>query len=1005
MLGRSAERSRRAGIDPERVRPERITDAELASRRELHRDLTAVSRTHIESISTVLASVPHGVCVSDRDGVLLESAHNTAHLQELGLVAGYDWSERRAGTNAVGTALVAESPVSVAGPEHVARRFHEVIGTGAPIRDADARVIGAVAVITPLIPGTAERLALAVQAARTIERELRMRRMAVAARRDGADRRRIADVVRRAERRFRIALDTLSDPLVLCSRHRARATEVSDALRVDYANVAACERSGMTRDELIGRSLDEVFPVPLEFVLSDQRLARRSRGPVNVEVTWPDDTGDWRRRTYAVRTVPVDDGFAVLWRDVTDEAERAESLRESRERFRVLVDTLEGHAVILLDAQGRVTRWSRGAKRVTGLEEHEVIGRPISEICAPEASSGARRPGGPLDEAKETGRYEGERWRARREGARLPGKVVIAPVRDRSAEPVGYVMLVRDPAAHAAAEERERSLGRERAARSEAEATRRHLATVLERIADGFCALDREWRFTYLNRKAAEISGRSREELIGRRLWDAFPWLEDSELEREFRRAFERQTPARLELPSRSGDDWYEIHAYPAEEGLSICFREITAAKRASSAEQLLAEAGALLVASLDYGSTLARIAQLAVPTFADLCVIAVDRAANGRDDAVEVAAADPAKGEVLREVLDRRARAPRPDAGLTGGVGPAGGPLLLRKRPDIEAVLTDLGMDDVDRALIRSLDPRSAILVPLRARGRTVGVMVLVAAESDRSYDPHDLRLAEELAQRAALALENARLYEDAQRAIAVRDEVLRVVSHDLRSPLNAVGLAVRQLLDSTPADEQKEAVRRRLSIIRRSAARMNRLVDDLLDVMRLEAGEISIDARPCAVEDLIGEILETMAPRALEKSVRLDADPMNEPVAVLADRDRILQVLSNLVENAIKFTPEGGRVTIGAERRDAEVRIQVSDTGIGMSAEEVANVFDRFWQARRADRGGAGLGLAICKGIVEAHGGRIRVESEPGEGSTFSFTLRLAESLERPTPDDGAE
>jgi two-component system, sensor histidine kinase and response regulator len=228
--------------------------------------------------------------------------------------------------------------------------------------------------------------------------------------------------------------------------------------------------------------------------------------------------------------------------------------------------------------------------------------------------------------------------------------------------------------------------------------------------------------------------------------------------------------------------------------------------------------------------------------------------------------------------------------------------------------------------------------------------------------------------------------LKQKAEAATRVRDEVLATVSHDLKNPLGTIFTSSSLLLE---VDMAPEAVRRQLEIIRRTAERMDRLIRDLLDVSRLEAGHFTIDAQAEDAASLAIEARDLLGSIAQASGIELELEIRVPGVHVLADRNRVLQVFSNLIGNSIKFTPEGGRITVSAVLEDDHVRFAVTDTGAGIPAEDLPRIFDRFWHG--AEKGGSGLGLAIARGIVEAHGGVIQVESD-GRGSTFSFTLPLA-------------
>jgi signal transduction histidine kinase len=285
---------------------------------------------------------------------------------------------------------------------------------------------------------------------------------------------------------------------------------------------------------------------------------------------------------------------------------------------------------------------------------------------------------------------------------------------------------------------------------------------------------------------------------------------------------------------------------------------------------------------------------------------------------------------------------------------------------------------------------PTSLMAVPLAMRGKLLGLLSFVAGAGMRPYEPSDLRLAAMLADRAAVAIENASFYRAAMDAVRLRDHVLAVVAHDLRSPLAGILLNARQL--QSPRNTPERRAQRPGEAIERAAKRMNRLIEDLLDVARMEGGRLDVHRSDLPVEDLVADLLANQHDLAKATSVELCADVATDVPEVLGDRDRLLQALENLVGNALKFTGPGGRVIVGARASEREVTMWVADTGQGIAPEHVEHLFDRFWQVRRTDRRGAGLGLSIVKGIIEAHGGRIWVESEPGRGSTFFFTLPIA-------------
>jgi signal transduction histidine kinase/FixJ family two-component response regulator len=308
---------------------------------------------------------------------------------------------------------------------------------------------------------------------------------------------------------------------------------------------------------------------------------------------------------------------------------------------------------------------------------------------------------------------------------------------------------------------------------------------------------------------------------------------------------------------------------------------------------------------------------------------------------------------------------------------------LLPNRLADAEAV----------DALVAGYDADNAIAAPLVGRnGRTLGVIQLWEKKEGK-FNDSDQAVLTQLAQMCSVALENARLYKAAQDATRARDDLVAIVSHDLRNPVHTINMAAAFLLEIAPPVDRRVTSRRQLEAIQRAAQRANRLISDLLDVAKIQAGGLAVELATVEVSSLVQEAFESATPLATAKKLTLDRTVDENLPAIAADRDRVLQVLGNLLGNAIKFTPAGGRVTVRAQHDGVECRFSVCDTGPGIPPEHVPHVFDRYWQAKSTAKLGTGLGLSIAKGIVEAHAGKIWVESEPGRGASFIFTLPCAE------------
>jgi signal transduction histidine kinase len=286
---------------------------------------------------------------------------------------------------------------------------------------------------------------------------------------------------------------------------------------------------------------------------------------------------------------------------------------------------------------------------------------------------------------------------------------------------------------------------------------------------------------------------------------------------------------------------------------------------------------------------------------------------------------------------------------------------------------------------------------LPLLAHGGVVGSLVFISTTASRRFTAHDVPFAQAVATRAALAVEKARLYRIAQHAIQLRDDVLSIVAHDLRNPLGTILMQTAMM--RRKGGEPERRARKPGEVIERAATRMNHLIQDLLDVARMEGGRLTIERERVSAGQIIADAIQTLAPLAASASLELRLQAERELPELWADRSRVLQIFENLVGNAIKFTETGGRITVGAAPGEGHVLFWVADTGIGIAEEHVPRLFKKFSQLdSRSTRkvGGTGLGLAICKGIVEAHGGRIWVETKLGAGSAFFFTIPNAPAAE---------
>ena len=418
--------------------------------------------------------------------------------------------------------------------------------------------------------------------------------------------------------------------------------------------------------------------------------------------------------------------------------------------------------------------------------------------------------------------------------------------------------------------------------------------------------------------------------------------------------------------------------------------RDITARKRQEERQRFLTDASQALAESLDYPVTLQQVARLAVPFLADCCLVDLV-IEDGTVQRVAATHADSAKADVARGLL----RFPPRRDGATSV------PQVLRSgQARLTATMTEaywrqLARDDEHLCLIMALAPRASIVVPLRARGRTLGALSFIVTESGRAYGVEDVALAEDLAYRCALAIDNARLYQEARAAIHTRDEFLAIASHELKTPLTVIKtfgqLLARQLAQPVFHWERLASLSEQHQ---RQVSRFEALVNDLLDISRLRLGRLALRREPVDVVTVCRQVMERFeqAPeRTPDHTLLLEGA---EPVVAQVDPSRLDQVLTNLLSNALKYSPEGGEVRLSVRQEEGQVAIVARDQGFGIAPAEHAAIFEPFGRGEGGGRHiqGVGLGLYITAEIVKQHGGTIAVESAPGQGSAFTVRLPLA-------------
>ncbi len=516
------------------------------------------------------------------------------------------------------------------------------------------------------------------------------------------------------------------------------------------------------------------------------------------------------------------------------------------------------------------------------------------------------------------------------------------------------------------------------------EASEARLGEILDISADAVLALDSEGRIALFNAGAEATFGYSREEVLGEPVERLVPdGLRDTRAEGVRAVVSADQDSGSvvggpgLDLRGRHRDG----HTFPVKARIArvtgppdplyaVVLRDVTEERRVAAIQRALAEAGEVFASSLDAVETVRGVARVAVGHLAECCGIYLFDETGGVER-VEFACAEGGAGDCH---LARGWRASEATSRLVSGSA-GGAPVLLTRDETRNLLGSDSGAVG------------TVLLVPVIAHERPLGSMVLIRRAGRESFGDGEVELATELARRTAIALEAAELFQTTRRAVHTRDEILGMVCHDLGTPVSAVAMVVDRLLRQAPEDDRRVRTRSYLEGLRTSVSQMERLIRDLLDVRQIEAGRFVVEPIAQPLNPILWAAVSGMEARAGQDAVEVLSP--DDGLRVRADRDRLIQLLWNLLSNARRVSPPDSPVRVEAIEAGDEVVITVLDRGPGIPPDQVPYLFDRFAQARRVRRVGAGLGLTIAREIAEAHGGRMWVDTEVGVGSAFRFTL----------------
>jgi PAS domain S-box-containing protein len=741
--------------------------------------------------------------------------------------------------------------------------------------------------------------------------------------------------------------------------------------RVTSWNRAAERRFGYKTEEIVGAPLETI--VPAEDLAEQQAIWTRAFSGEQIAPHGADRCGkDRQRARVSITTTPLEgpSGHVIGVCEMVEESSARWPITDAVRVQSRLID-LSDEPIFAWRIDAGIALWNSGCERLYGYSRKEALGKVSHRLLQTTHAISLEEV---LSTLKAHGQWSGEVKHRTRDGTE-----VVVESRQQLIEAAGELLIL--------------ETNHDITERRRAGAVRTMLASVIESSDDAIVSKDLHGVIMSWNRAAERMFGFTAAEVVGHSIRIIIPDDRQEEEDDVLRRIRQGEVVEVFDTIRRRKDGSLipiSLKVSPVRNdsgvliGASKVARDISERKRAAARAAFLMEASRLLAASLDYEATLAAVMNLAVPAVADCAAVdVVDE--EGGVQRVAIAHVDPTKIELARRIEARCANpasARRPDA-----LARSGAPVLIPVVADEMFVAAAPG-EAID--LARALGLRSYICVPLVAHGRTVGALTLVTAESRRQYADEDLQVARDLAYRVALAIDNAQAYKDAQAANRLKDEFLATLSHELRTPLNAI-LGYARLLRMNMMAPERQATA--LETVERNAAALTKIVEDVLDVSRIISGKVRLEIQPVNVTAVVRNAIETVAPAADAKQIRVESfiNPDVEPIA--GDPDRLQQIMWNLMSNAVKFTPTDGTVQVRVERAGSHVEIAVSDTGIGIKPEFMPHVFERFRQgdgATTRERGGLGLGLAIVRHLVELHGGTVDAVSD-GEGRGTTVVVRL--------------
>jgi PAS domain S-box-containing protein len=664
----------------------------------------------------------------------------------------------------------------------------------------------------------------------------------------------------------------------------------------------------------------------------------------------------------------------VSVRDISDLKKIQEASLANEEKFHQLFEQASD-GIFVADLNGRYTNVNTAGCQMLGYSKEELLGKTIMDLLRDEDIPRLR-------EQKEfllqPGHSRLNEWFLKRKDGTLIPTEISAKILPNGQ----WQAFVRDIS--------ERKKTQEILINSE-----QKFRGLLEQYQDAIIIVDKHGVIEFVNNQFKSKFGYEPREVIGKPLEELMP--ERFRMKHVGHRMKYMAHPASrpmglgLDLYARRKDGSefpVDISLVPFEADKGMVFtafiRDLSDRKRYEAQQKFLAEISVLLSESIDLDTRLTSIAKLCIPFLADMCLLFIEeknklvpktylhREMSLQQDLEALAADLFSKPEISPY--------------KAGTVSESINPLLIENATDsfLHAVTTS--QEQFDH--FKHLRPVSILFVPLVARGKITGVLVLIMSSSGRKFSEEDISFIKLVGYRIGLSIDNMNLFRAAQQATREREDVLSIVSHDLRNPLSVIKSG-SQMINTLARAQDFESLTKLIMTLTESSGFMERLINDLLDFSKIQQGMLPVKLQQVSVRKIIDDVIRSAMSKASEKFIELSTKVPDPDFNLVCDPHRIKQVLNNLVGNAIKFTPNRGKISVVVKEQEDTLEFSVSDAGPGISEKDLPHLFERFWQEKKTAHLGTGLGLFIAKGIVDAHKGTIGVKSKVGHGSDFHFAI----------------